>query len=150
MRKWKTTGIDNDASFEVERSYDGYSFEPIQKIHVVRQQLKTSFEHEDPLAAAGKVYYRIKLAELSKTSYSKIIAWKQNLSGFRLLQNVVASKLQLVTDSPAQFYITDVSGRVVRKVNVSDNSSEIDISSLRSGLYFLGNASGVTVKFVKQ
>ena len=147
--KWTTSAIDNDADFEVEKSHNGFVFTAIGKLSVYQNQSSTSFEFEDHTTANDKVFYRIKLTELSKTSYSRIITWRPAATAFRLKRNVVANSLDIIIDNPGRFIITDVSGRTVQAFNLT-GSSEVNITGLRSGMYFLTTVNGATLKFVKQ
>lgn len=147
--KWSTSNIDNDAEFVVERSFTGSKFEPIGSISVIQHQSKTNFDFADKNPGSSKVYYRIRLVEANTTSYSRIAMRHIALGTFKLQSNLVRGRLNIVTDDPTNFIITDAVGRAVHKFYLSA-SSDVDISHLRTGVYFLNNNEGTVVRFIKQ
>jgi Concanavalin A-like lectin/glucanases superfamily len=149
--KWSTSTIENDAEFVVERSFDGTQFQPVATIDVIKNQLKTSFEFDDKTKANGKIFYRIKLQEGTQQSYSRIAVRHMNVNGFKIQQTLVSGNLSIITDDPGQFVISDVLGKTVHKFYLgSSSSSAVNISHLRSGVYFLNNTNGTTLRFIKQ
>lgn len=146
--KWTTSMIDNDADFIVEKSLDGKKFGAIGTIAVLKNG-HTHFEYDDMTKANGKVYYRIKMVELTKVSYSRIAMRNMAGGSFKIQTNLVRSKLNITTDDARSFVITDVVGRAVQKFNLP-GSGDVDVSHLRPGVYFLNNNNGTVVRFVKQ
>jgi len=73
--EWIIGQNETGSEFEVEKSFDGAHFSVISRIPVTSKEGMETYSYNDATSINGRVYYRIKLINLTgKTSYSKIIA----------------------------------------------------------------------------
>jgi hypothetical protein len=146
-----------DTHFEIQRSKDGKNFQTIYQKHASEAR---SYSWIDLSPASGKNFYRLKMIEAGKTSYTRIIQiindTKQLVTSFY----ADASELRLQLNAKNQsvnLTIINFSGTIVKQQSLKTNSSsipiKIPISELAFGNYYLrvstSNGSSVIEKFVK-
>lgn len=167
LLSWKTANETNTSLFEIQRSFDGSSFNTIGKLNTSNSPGSHSYSYTDFAAgklAAKTLYYRLKEVDIDGGSVnSKTIAIGLNAgTAIQLYPNPVAEVANLtitVTKSQqVQGRIIDNTGRVVKQMTWnlnagSTNSLSIDVSSLEKGTYFL-QLNGATINdnktFTKQ
>lgn len=108
--KWQIAQAEEGSTYELQRSASGSSF-----VTINTQQgdaVKTQFSYNDPLAVAGKWYYRVQITDRSgKITYSDIVFVRAGSAAQEItvypnpvkagqdiqlnLQNVTASKIEL-------------------------------------------------------
>jgi carboxypeptidase T len=159
--KWDAT-VDNDHRyFEVEKSADRINFIPIGRIE---GSMLYNLIDNNPLR--GNNFYRIKETDVNgKSSYSNIIniVYSPAVHFVQLYPNPVKDNLtvriKLNTAEKVSIQINDLSGRIIRTIDVNASSSirefQIDTKDLSSNLYILkvinSNNEVIDVqKFVKQ
>jgi hypothetical protein len=160
---WSTYAEMDNANFEVEYSYDAYTFESLSKIagagnsKTVKNYslvINPAFEGELPS------YYRLKQTDFDGTSsYSDIVTIKASNVGFFTYPNPMNSQLWLL-DLAKSSKNTSTEGRIYDQfqsstTNVSINFDEfnramLDVSNLENGTYILHIPSkGYYSKLVK-
>lgn len=73
--KWQTTEESNMNHYEVEKSFDGSSFTPIQNVNSRNQSINTTYTANDIQPNKGVNYYRLKMIDNNgRITYSKIAA----------------------------------------------------------------------------
>lgn len=156
---WNTQTEDFGDFFELERSIDGISFEKITTI--LSRGFGSDYLYWDENPVAGMNYYRLKLTSLSGAiSYTNVVtANVKSTNGFevKVYPNPVNKLLNISVSgepiSEATISITDITGKMIRKVVLSENNTQLDITDLNQGIYFfLYNDSlhKKTVKVIKQ
>lgn len=150
---WTTANEENNEGFEIQRSYDGITFDAIGFVKGSGNSLNPiEYSYTDPLVingASGNVFYRIRQIDYDG---------KYNFTPTRLISLNGESKL-IFYPNPAENLITiqsnetvsveimDLTGKVVlRGGNL--NSSTIDITSIAKGTYMIimKNMSGEILK----
>lgn len=160
--KWGVSEANSNSSFEIQRSTDARSFAPIGLEASQRGVLNYSFA--DNNIQPGTNYYRIKSQDASgRFKYSAVVAVINKAEGLvitSVLPTVVNSTVSIMISSavkaPAQFHITDMLGRVVKKIsatlNEGSNQLSIDCGSLAKGAYQISafsESSQSAIRFVK-
>jgi hypothetical protein len=143
---WTTQTEKNNAYFEVERSRDAVSFEPVKKITGAGNSLRTvhySWLDEEPYS--GVSYYRLKqtdfngaykYSEVRQVNYepvSKAVIFPSPAS------NRLTVRLDAAEDSPIELILLNGNGAVIHRykylapAKISD--MDLDVSDLAEGLY---------------
>lgn len=144
--QWQTSTELNFQGFEIQRSLDGMSFEPLgSRAAQGSEGQGASYEFEDTEALRFNqklIYYRLKSIDLDGSKhYSPIIALElpeENKEGLVLYPNPAKDRLFWQSQEQLDFEkieIRDALGRIKMMQNISSN--QIDISQLASGQYFI-------------
>lgn len=156
--KWSTATEVNSSHFIIQRSADGIHFNNIgtqQAAGNSQVPLNYGFTDNDPLP--GNLFYRLQLMDKDGLfEYSEISGLHINIENVSwLLGNVVENKIKvraLNAGSKTLWRIINASGQVVLKNILSDFAAEINISSLRPGIYrieFISNNKRTVESFIK-
>jgi lysophospholipase L1-like esterase len=140
---WNTTYEEPDTYFEIQRSKDGQNFQTLYQI--INSHGDGNYSWTDLSPSPGKNYYRLKIIEPNKISYSKIILINNDLK--QLIESLYtdASQLHLQLNNnrgrSAVFDIINHSGSLIKqqslKLNGTNNSIKISILDLPAGNYFI-------------
>jgi hypothetical protein len=159
---WATAQEQNNAGFQVERSFDGTSFEALGFVAGAGSSTKPlAYSFTD--AGVGRqhnlVYYRLQQRDLSgQVSYSQVrtVAFAQAslAPNVTLYPNPVAEQTTLdLTTLPAGTYqvaVVDMTGRVVQTHTLAGGlTHSLTVSTLPSGTYVVLISNG-TLKFSKR
>ncbi|MDB5222159.1 MAG: hypothetical protein JWN83_826 [Chitinophagaceae bacterium] len=163
--RWQLNCTAAAITFELQRCSNGLNFESIYAESATRARCSMPFIFTDrkPL---GINYYRLKITDADKnTSYSKIVLMVNTVSireGLKLNPTVVGAQGTLKYFSPVseniQWVISDMEGKVIKKIGGSVTSGENNIllktSYLSSGQYQLRgytiHGTTVAIKFIKE
>jgi len=153
--EWKTATEKNNDFFTVERSEDGFFFEPITMIEGAGNSntlLLYNFADENPIE--GKSYYRLKQTDYDGTSsYSKIvnISFSKNVGNqvneINLYPNPATDNVNIFAEnlksySEVEIIISNDKGSKIRSFwSITDANGalnyQIEVSDLKTGLYFV-------------
>ncbi|WP_324671545.1 T9SS type A sorting domain-containing protein [Hymenobacter sp. GOD-10R] len=144
---WTTASEKNNEKFVVERSANGESFEAITEVagHGTSSS-SYSYKTTDVAPLAGTSYYRLRQVDFDgATAYSPVLT----------IQNAAANQTNKlgVYPNPATDYITldlpkgvsetyevrisTVSGKLVRRLDLSGSNPQLDLHALPAGTYLL-------------
>ena len=157
---WQTASEINAASFDVERSKDGISFATIGTVEAAGNNSiidKYQFMDEEAVNLWDDIlYYRLQSVDKDGSStYSKTIPVSFNYNSLITLypnpvNNIVNVKANNDKSEAAIIQITDVQGRVVKKLNVQlyhgSNSFNINVAALAKGNYVI-TLEGSTTRY---
>lgn len=138
--KWTTANEEPNTFFEVQRSTNGKDFEIL---HQIKAGGQINYSWTDVSPFSGKNFYRLKINELGKTSYSKIIMVmsdkKQIVSNLYADASVLHVQIAGTVNQRAEFDIINLSGVIVKKqyFNLNSGTISLSIGELPSGNYFL-------------
>jgi hypothetical protein len=167
LLSWKANCTSTSVLFEVERSMDGRNFSSIGNINATQARCASPFDFLDNHPLPGTNYYRLKTTEMDgNVAYSKVVTLFTKNSGIEIVSLVptLVDKANAILnvssyrDSKVDLFVTDVQGRIIRKITASlaagNNILNINVSNLAAGSY---NISGHTtegktrtVRFIKQ
>ncbi len=156
--EWATASEINNSGFQVERSIDGVTFEPIAWIDGHGNSNNTiKYNTDDHQVATGIIYYyRLKQVDYDgKSDYSNIVS--ATLSGSQngiTIHNIypnpasaqVTIDIVAATEQPVSVSFTDMLGREVLagqwQLSTGFNDRKYDISSLADGVYHVTVKAG--------
>jgi hypothetical protein len=147
--------------FEVERSFDGRTFDGVGQT-TANDQIKSSasysaYDNLQHLSPPGAIYYRLKIVKTSGgVSYSQVIRipYGKSLTKFSIIPNPVHDVMQVAVnaanDGSLDLRIFDMAGKVVRNVraNVQSGVNVISfdqLSRLQEGTYIVVVYTGTEI-----
>lgn len=142
--QWATAMEQNASHFIVEKSRDGITWNDVS--HVAAAGTASHYQFEDP--SGGAAYYRLKQVDVNGQSMYSGITRSQCEAGsafIKLYPNPAKTFTSFSFHSPhaysGKIYITDVGGRVVKKIPVTirqgNNTVKIGLAGLAPGTYFV-------------
>jgi hypothetical protein len=139
---WQTASEKNNAGFTIERSTDGYTFEPIGFVKGTNTSttVKTYDFTDEGLLSIGTNYYRLAWEnEFNKTANSKIIAVQtsENKAQIIAFPNPVRDVLTVKLPdfkSNSTIELTNAQGQIVATI---ENNAQLNVAHLTAGVYFL-------------
>ncbi len=154
---WETASEENAKEFEILRSENGVDFEIIGKLNAAGNSSSTiRYSFNDNLDEDGSYFYRIKQidfdGEYSQTPV-KSIYYKQLSDKVEIYPNPANNELNIKLskdfDKPI-IRLMDPQGRLVKTLKVLDEESiNIDIHDIPSGIYYIGVDDGLLNSTVK-
>jgi parallel beta-helix repeat protein len=138
--EWSTASESNNSHFEVQKSEDGSVF---YTIGIVKSKGNTTqlnaYNFDDNKPNRGINYYRIKQVDVDgKSELTKVISVDWNThQGLQVFPNPAKDKLVIACESTSYYKIINIFGHEIMNGQLSDNQTELDISALPSGLYWV-------------
>lgn len=160
---WATAIERNNDYFQLERSTDGFNFEPIAKMAGAENSFQTlEYQHLDTnYPNATQLYYRLMQVDFNgKITYSPVVVVENSASAqsVRIFPNPIDNFSNMQVESALsgnlQISIVDIQGKAIL-VNTVDSDSgnwQLDTSTLPAGSYILNIKSAnntVSKRFVK-
>ncbi len=139
--RWNTLTESAGDYFELERSTNGKDFVRIARIE--SSGTASGYIYVDAQPVAGTNYYRLRMFESNgRSGFSKVVtaAVKQGTFAMEVFPNPAKDLLNVTTHgagSGSVLRLTDITGNVIRTVELTGSNAAINISSLASGIYFL-------------
>ncbi|UAY52317.1 M4 family metallopeptidase [Ferruginibacter albus] len=159
--QWITTSEYGNKGFEIEKSYDGTSFQDIGFVFGATNSLMTNtYSFDDNVRLSSVQYYRLKQVDENGTvTYSKTIAIKtSSIQELNLLSvtNPFNSRINLdfnkAVNGVVKIDLMDITGKTILKAQQSSSSNTISFninSKLSSGSYILKVMNG-TDTFIRK
>ncbi|HTN47618.1 MAG TPA: fibronectin type III domain-containing protein [Flavipsychrobacter sp.] len=157
--EWNTVSEENTDIFELERSVDGREFTKIYSRQA--NGAASNYTYIDEAPANGLNYYRLKMLTISgEYKYSKtvhaIIGNKNEFLVYVYPNPVVDNKFTVeivgtMSEHPV-LVLSDITGKLVKTVNVVERKTQIDMDTITPGIYFLKYTDGVrsnTIKLIR-
>ena len=152
---WETASELNNDYFDIERSKDGRTFEPVGRVNghgttSVAQQ----YQWSDKSAPFGLTYYRLKQVDFDGNFEYSPIVFVENTSrvAFAVFPNPSAGLLtvQLSDQSDIEEVsceVLDLSGKLIvqKKSTISNGRFNLSLKHLKSGTYYLQMNTGRSV-----
>ena len=159
--KWTTTEEEPDTKFEIQRSANGRDFSTTASLDASGNTGTNQYSWIDQHPFDGKTYYRLKITEPSKTSYSKIVVVGDRTNPFDISLvytdgNSLRIKINNIGNNALETSLISLSGAVVKKQKITiSNGGEvtIPITDIAPGEYIVritdtkGNVA--TQRFIK-
>jgi hypothetical protein len=138
----------------LQRSHDGKNYTPIYSVHTNSGLNNQSYLDQQPLI---ENYYRLEIMdEQGSPHYSNVIFVRLNSSSLSAVvyPNPTKGDIHLITQEAellnSTAIITDLTGKVLFRTNITSTDQQISLTSLPQGLYVLRLANGVIFKISKQ
>ena len=150
---WLTSNEINTSHFNVQRSSNGTTFNSIGRVEARNTTgSNNSYSLTDASPINGINYYRLQMVDIDdKTTYSPII--KIVFAGKNELQVFPNPAVNFISLSGLEgkgiIKIIAADGRLVKQIDVTNNSMLIDISILAKGLYVLQYSNDTKKEQVK-
>lgn len=139
---WQTVNEVNTASFEVQRSTDGYTFTSIGVVTASGNSRYTrDYSYIDTgidQLNIGTFFYRLKMIDKDGSiTYSGIVtvAFTNQGFAFHLSPNPSTSIVYIKGESIKQIIIADQAGKTLIQQRINNNVSSINVSGLPKGIY---------------
>ncbi|MEM7102055.1 MAG: PQQ-dependent sugar dehydrogenase [Bacteroidota bacterium] len=147
LLKWTTVSETNSALFDIERSFDGHTFEKVGTVNALESTSTTTrYQFTDQFPVKGTSYYRLKMIDLDgefRHSDISVVYIEPLQDGlFSVYPNPVkpGSRLELaISDSttlPASIKIFSGTGQLIDTQTISENFVDLP-GVLPVGLYFI-------------
>jgi Secretion system C-terminal sorting domain len=155
---WLTADEVNVKHTEIQRSIDGTNFNTIAVINP-KNNLSNAYTYNDKMYDSDIFYYRLKIIDNDGSfKYSKlqIVKNKFSKSGAFILENPVKNNITIMNlpQKACAIILLNANGKEQSKhFYKNTNNTQLDVSSLASGAYFvrvISEEKNETLKFVKQ
>ena len=144
---WNTNCTTNNQKYEVERSYDGATFDLISIINAENNCLTYTYKYTDWTFKSMPVYYRIRQMDMDgKETYSKIVkVGSGTKTAMAIYPNPVTSELTVVLDNEqlgrTYVLVNSVDGKLVKQYQLLKTSEYfmevLNMKELQTGVYFV-------------
>ena len=154
---WQTTAEVNTSSFIVQRSTDGVNFSDLATIAALGSTGHiNNYQYTDNGVSDAIVYYRLKMLDNDgKFTYSKVIMITLPAkNSFSIYPNpahntVTINNGEFKIDNNTYLTITDMAGKALRSIKVTDKLTTLNIAGLSTGTYLVSMQSAVSKKTEK-
>lgn len=140
---WTPVNEREEDYYEVEHSTDGRRFSYTGTVTASGSSASYSFWDETPVT--GINYYRLKMFDgTGKFTYSRVVTAsvaEANLFRVEAWPNPVNDKLHVrlhgIPGNHARIHITDVAGKLVQTLQVTEKHIKVDMNTLAQGIYLV-------------
>jgi len=153
--QWETANEINTKTCELERSTDGTNYTKVASLQSAGSG-NNMYVYNDPFVSASKVFYRLKIIDLSGAfTYSQIIWIDAVLKSTIKIYPTQASNVVNIHMGNSNLLNTrallyDVTGKLLNNILIQNMHQQVDISRLSQGLYILRFEDGPVARFVKK
>jgi len=147
---WVTVNETNHKVFIVEKSVDGFTWENIGFVTAQAKSydFKTNYTFKDEQPAAPKVFYRLKMmATNGEVTFSKVemLTFDNIVFSWCVQPNLVTALTTYIRNAKGQeLKLYNVQGVLIRTIIPDTDYFSIDVSDLKSGVYFLKSVNDVS------
>ncbi len=154
---WHVMNNDEQEEYILERSRDGVNFELLRKVPAKVILNQAAYTEVDQHPLNGWNYYRLRAIDKldrEKKSFTVKVWFGQN-ELIRISPNPASEKIVINLSEPSsitEIELVNISGQVLEKINNIQFYTELNISHLQAGFYYLRilGKYGLTIKsFVK-
>jgi hypothetical protein len=140
--RWQSDNEYGIDYYEIHRSQDGRSFEPIGKLPARNLPGRQSYRFLDRESSAGKYFYRLRIADADGSfTHSNILLQETRSSGpaFRYYPNPARESVSIVRKDPgpALLQIYQLDGALRFQKNLEHAAETISLSGWKPGVYLL-------------
>jgi lysophospholipase L1-like esterase len=144
--KWKTTGEEPNTSYEIQKKINATEFNSVSARTANANGLDASYTWTDHHVSPGASYYRLKITEPGKVSYSQVVSLMnkgKKLSITRLYFDPNQLHIDINTEISQKVVLTiaDIGGRLVYKnqvnLNLSNTQLTIPVAEFSTGEYII-------------
>ncbi|HEY5370270.1 MAG TPA: LamG-like jellyroll fold domain-containing protein [Hanamia sp.] len=158
LLQWSTKSEENSAYFEIQRSENGSDFSAVARVNAAgNSNLVKNYQYTDnELSTSSVYYYRLNMVDVDGSSkFSPIIFIRNsNSSVTTVYPNPARNQITInISDKNlinTQVLLSDLSGKVLQRISLTQASTQVDISRFGSGMYLLKFKDGKTIKIVKE
>lgn len=152
---WETASEEGGTIFEVERSLDASYFRKIGTVQGSGRD-NTDYRLVDNAPATGINYYRVRAISASGESVlTRVVTATVKAGAFVVevfpnpTRGAVSVRLSAAPGPDAVVWISDISGKVLRQMEMKTAVLEVSLADMASGLYFLHYQDGSRSEVIK-
>jgi hypothetical protein len=164
---WITASENNSSHFTIERSTDGKTFDPIEKVKAAGNSAfvnKYSYLDKDAFKAGSVLYYRLQMTDNDGSfEYSEtrvVNGDESSMTEVAVYPNPFADELFVTFNSasakPVELLIQDITGKNIQHLMLQSTSGinklPVDAGDLKAGIYFVvlkNEGQQQTIKVIK-
>ncbi len=151
---WKVEEQSGILQYDIERSNDGIHFTGIGSVNANTQN-SYNYQFNDTRPFASISFYRLKIVERDRQSYSQIIRLTSSGKNvITLLPNPAKNKVTLQSDNTqllnTKATLSNMDGKILKQMQISQLPFSIDISTLSNGIYLLQLEDKSVLKIIKE
>lgn len=145
--RWTTTEESGSNYFIIQRSADGATFEDLARVEAMGNSTQTDYSWIDQHPLTGKSFYRLKMVEDGKETYSRIAGRSFQPDGLNINKlylsggSELQAEISFPHDQPLMLTITNTAGVTVRQQTVMGQAPaqkiRMSTAGLAAGQYFL-------------
>jgi hypothetical protein len=158
LLQWSTASEQNSSRFEVQRSENGSDFSTVGSVAAAGNSDKLiNYQYEDkPLSNASQYYYRLKMVDKDgATKYSSVVLIRNSAATLSLVYpNPASDRITISINGTTllntKALLTDVNGKVLQTISLTQSSTPVNISQYQRGMYVVKFSDGSSVKVVKE
>jgi hypothetical protein len=142
----------NVANYVVEKTTDNSNWTTVGTL-VSKGNGVNNYQFTDAAPTQGITYYRIKQADVDgRFTYSSIIKLSNyQISSLNIYPNPVKDQVTISgAKVGSKLLLTDISGKLLQQITVTQTSFIVDMSKYNSGVYVLKTDNGITQKIIKE
>ena len=156
---WQTAFENNINQFIIKRSSDGINFKEAGTIAASGDNNnETDYQFIDGAPLNGANYYSLEEVDndgvVKRLGVKEIILFSKFNSAALYPNPVTEGSFTLHTLLPANtvnnYFVTDISGRILQKGNIISARQRVDVSRLASGNYTIKLSDGEVIKWIKK
>lgn len=152
LLRWSTEEEVNSSRFVIETSGDGIAFKPAGSVAAAGQgkndyQFMAEVDHQSPVN-----FFRLRMEDQNgKFTYSDIVRYSvaAEAVSIRVHQNPAGLLLLLTSSNRQSAVLYNGGGMAVKKIMLHGGKQQVDISTLKAGVYYIKGESGVT-RFIRR
>lgn len=146
---WATSFVFNASHFEIERSTDGQRYMPQTRVKANGSSAGSYLFEDKKIPASTVLYYRLKMVDNDGSfSYSEIKTIKTQARILDLKAIVRGGNLLISSTKSEEAVVINSNGQFVKRVRLIAGITQMDISSMATGIYVL-KAGAIVNRFVK-
>ncbi len=149
---WKVQET-NVAAYEIQKSTNATTFQTIGYVNS-KGDGENDYVFMETQLLSGKAFYRIKQTDKDgKITYSKTMLLNVNTnSAVTVYPNPTANIVTINSTGllNTKAILTDISGKALQTINITQQNTSINLGSYASGIYLLKLQNGETVKLIKE
>lgn len=144
---WRTEREESNTFFDIQRSSDGLNFESIYRQVALQSNQGNFYSWTDTHSLVGRIFYRLKLTENNKVTYSKTVSVINKINVIsidKVYKNNPTSLTAVITVQKSQEILTSIlnmSGQVIQRgseyITAPSKIISLPIEKLPAGQYLL-------------
>lgn len=156
---WQTASENNASQFIISKSNDGKKFEKQAALAASNSNSNAAANYSfvDNAPFQGINYYRLEQADLNgsvKNLGIKTVVTANRFSKPTVFPNPsrgesITLRSIIPPNTKNTYLISDLSGRIVRKGNVTSQEQSLDVSGLSAGKYFIVLSNGEIINWIR-
>lgn len=142
LLQWQTASETNNDGFEIQRSQNGKDWRILDFLpgHGT-STLEHNYSWEDRQPLPGSSYYRLRQRDFDGSiEYSKVLSVNsdKNPTPFTVFPNPTKNQVTILTgNAQGTLLLSDLTGKVIRLIQVDEERLSLDLTDIPEGIYFL-------------